>query len=385
MSDPAFPDVDMQALNKALDRTKSSVFIGSTSAFLASVMCSLRFIWDRSIATAGTDGVSYWWNPDYFLKLPVKSRPTEIKHELWHVAKLHMLRRGNRDPKIWNIACDINIDLDLFHERDQRGIQINSWEGIESVLTWPDLDAHQYKDWVEEDIYDDLITKAYPAPTDYIPDMKECTDPNIKAKTINIVVKAMQQAKLAGNMPGDIEQMLTEFLTPIVPWEQLLHRFMSELQDYSYTWRKRNRRHSTIYLPSRFEDDGALAHLAYFEDTSGSISDEDARRFNSEFKYVKETFSPKKMTLIQFDTKIQHEQEYLEDAPFEQVKIYGRGGTDLTPVRDWIIKHKPSAAVIFSDLCCSPMEDLDFQIPIIWVCISNKHATVPFGTITHIG
>jgi len=370
--------VDDLDLTKDLDRTKSKVFLSNTAAFLGSIMCSLAFIWDRSIETACTDGLSIHWSPDYFMSLPPDSRKTDLKHELWHNALLHQVRRGARCPDVWNIACDIKIDLMLEAGGD-------TFEGIKGVLSWPNLNAHQYVGWVEEDIYDHLQKNGPAPPPDYVLDLKEC-DPTQLAKAINNVVKAVQQAKLAGpgNMPGDLELLITKFLAPIVPWENYLHRFMQDLAENGYTWKKPNRRHPKIYLPSSYTEDGALSHLAYFEDTSGSITDKDALRFNSEFKYVKDTYCPELMSLIQFDEIIQHEQVYTKDDPFEQVTIYGRGGTSLVPVREWIIKNKPTAAIIFSDMQCNPMEPMGFEIPILWVCISNRKATVPFGQIIHI-
>jgi predicted metal-dependent peptidase len=322
--------------------------------------------------------VDWLWSPDYFLKLLPGPRKTEVKHELWHVARLHGPRRGNRCPKLWNIACDIINDIGLLDEGCD-------FTGIDGVLSWPNLNALQYRGQCEEQVYDHLHTNGFPTPMDYKPDLLE-GDPNQQATIVNIVVRAMQQAKMqgAGSMPGDLEQIITKFLTPIVPWEILFHRFMQNLVQSGYTWRKPNRRHTKIYLPSVGLEEGALTHLAYIEDTSGSISDEDSLRFNSEVKYVKEEYKPEKMTLLQFDTIIQDERVYLEDDPFEQIVIKGRGGTDLEPVRQWIIANRPTAAVIFSDLCCAPMGPLPFDIPVIWVAIGNKSAEVPYGQLIHI-
>jgi hypothetical protein len=77
---------------------------------------------------------------------------------------------------------------------------------------------------------------------------------------------------------------------------------------------------------------------------------------------------------------------YGEDDPFEEIKLIGRGGTCLSEVRQHIIDNEPTAAIIFSDLDCPPMEKLPvgLNIPVIWVAIRNKSATVPFGSITHI-
>lgn len=381
--DPMDPSLDLAALTRDLDRTKSAVFMNpKRSCFFGPLMCSLAFHWDESVGTAATDGVSLWWAPSYFLKLPKLSRETDLMHELWHVASLHMIRRGTRDPKIFNIACDIKIDLMLEAEG-------YSFEGIKGVLTWPQLDARKYVGWVEEDIYDDLVKNAVQPPPNYVPDIQPTDSKQNTAQSLNNVVRAIHQAKLgggAGHIPGDIETLLEKFLAPVVPWEQYLHHWFHDLIENSYSWKRPNRRYmaSGYYLPSLSEDEGRLAHLMYFEDVSGSISDADALRFNSEVKYVKETFEPEQMTLVQFDTRITQEIVLKKDDPFEQIKIIGRGGTCLRCVREHIIQHKPTAVVIFSDLDCAPMEKLPFEIPVLWVCIRNRGKTVPFGKLIHI-
>lgn len=388
-----YADLDMHALTRELDRTKSELFTHKYAAFYGSLLCSLNFYWSADMKTAATNGVDLFWNPYWFKSLSPKARVTVLMHEIQHVAKLHFARMGERHPRIWNYATDIRINNDL----EDDGY---SFEGIE--WCWKD---HSFaRGMPEEDIYDALIASSQEPPTgldnwgtqlpqgedgetagtDMFPTGPMSKEDMVKA--VNSVVRAAQQAKIAGagNMPGDMEALLTVFLTPIVPWEQLLHRFMQELAEDNWSWRMPNRRYPDFYLPSRFEDTGALEHLAYFEDTSGSITDADATRFNSEFKYVKDTYEPKKMTLIQFDTVIQDERVYLDTDPFEQVVIKGRGGTSLEPARKWIIDNKPTAAVVFSDLGCEPMQHPGFEIPIIWVCIKNRRASVPFGQIIHI-
>lgn len=401
--------LDQYRLTKELDRAKSLVFRGKNAAFLGSLQCSLNFYWTVDIKTAATDGVNLMWNPYWFLKLPPATRGTVLLHELWHPGRLHMQRMGNRNPKVWNWACDIRINNDLTAEG-------HSFEGVE----WCWRDPSFPPGTPEEDIYDALIKNCMvptggawslhapdgspqePDPNND-PDMPELpgddgTDmlqnrklsKEDQARAVNNVVRAMQQAKLAnqaGNIPGDVEVILNQFLAPIVPWEQLLHRFMSDLTEDGYSWKRPNRRflgNSNLYLPACVEDEGKLDHLIYYEDVSGSISDTDALRFNSEFKYVKETFQPHKMTLVQFDTRITQEVTYKQEDPFDQVKIIGRGGTSLVPVREHLLEHRPTAAVVFSDLQCDPMESLPFEIPIIWVCINNRTATVPFGKLIHI-
>lgn len=369
--------MDYNQLNKDLDRTKSKVFLDKNNAvFLGSLMCSLEFKWTEEIETSATDGTNLLWNPQRFLSLPLPSRSTDLSHELWHVARLHQLRRGGRDPQIWNVACDIAIDLVL----EQQGF---TFEGVNGV----DRDK-KYKDWVEEDIYDDLMQNPPPK-------MPECTcgmhlmpeSQQLTQATINTVVQALHQATLvgqAGNIPGVIKDTLKKFLEPVIPWQTVLMQFFTDLLDEDYTWARPNRRYDDIYLPSKFMDEGKLEHLMFFEDVSGSIQQKDSIRFNSEVKYVQETLKPSKLTLVQFDTEIQEVKEYKEEDPFEEFKISTGGGTSLVCVRDYINEHKPTAAIIFSDMLVNPMEKLEHDIPIIWVAINNKATKVNFGKIIHI-
>ena len=141
-------ELDQAALQRALDITKSTVFLKSNAAFLGSLMCSLEFIWDETIETAQTDGVHLWWNPHWFLSLPPRTRETVLVHELWHPGKLHDLRRGSRDPKIWNYACDIRINNDL----EKEGYSFDQVEWC-----WKDQSVDVNGRLTEEDIYDLLV------------------------------------------------------------------------------------------------------------------------------------------------------------------------------------------------------------------------------------
>lgn len=96
---------DLYQLQRELDRCKSSIFLGRSAAFLGSVMSGLEFIWDTSIPTACTDGVRMMWNPDWFMQMNPEARKTVLRHEIDHVARLHMLRGEGRNGKVFNYAC----------------------------------------------------------------------------------------------------------------------------------------------------------------------------------------------------------------------------------------------------------------------------------------
>jgi predicted metal-dependent peptidase len=393
---PSLPEIDHRRLERKFDRTKTSVFLGKTAAFLGPLMCSMDFHWDSSIETACTNGVYVKWNPYFFLRIPVKTRRTVLVHELWHPGLLHMLRIGGRDPLVWNWAADIVINNML----DDEGY---SFEGL-GFKPWLD---HAYDDWTTEAVYDDLIKKNMQQleelaqqnqwinpvsgkgdPTDII-QPGPGDDKGLQHTIINKVMAAVHAAEIgggAGNMPGEVHTVLKKFLSPKLPWERLLHNFFNELDNRDYSWSRPSRRYSDMYLPGMIDDRQGLDHLIYYLDVSGSISDGDIIRFHSEFKYVKETFQPEKMTMVQFDTIIQKEEVFLKDDRFEETHVIGRGGTSLVCVWDHIIKHQPTAVVVFSDLQCEPMEPLPqgLNIPMIWVALNNQSAKVPHGQLVHL-
>lgn len=375
-------------LTRQYDRVQAQVFKGKkNSAFLGSLMCSAEFKWDSEIPTAATNGVDLLWNPAWFETLPADTRETVLVHELYHIGLMHTIRRGDRDPAVWGQACDYRINNDL--QRD----------GYTFVGTKPLLDTSFDKNGIlpEEAIYDLIMAgKLKPPPggtwghsDDEGSDLKvgDKDSPAHYQKIIETVVRAVQQAKYmkkAGDIPGCVEELINTFLTPVVPWEQHLQNFFTDLQDEDYTWARPNRRYQDIYLPSRFMDQGRLEHLMYFLDVSGSITTEQEIRFNSELKYIQETIKPAKLTVVQFDTQIQQVRVFAEDEAYDSMQIVGRGGTCLVCVRDHIIEHKPTCAVIFSDMECAQMEPLPFELPVLWAVLGNPRAKVKFGKMIHI-
>lgn len=387
---------DYRALEHALDRVKSRVFIGKQSAFYAPLMGSLRFYWSEEVDTAATDGIRMWWNPKFFLDGPQEFQSKHfnsfvLNHELRHVAGLHMLRQGSRMGRPWNWACDIRINNDLRLVGEDWGTW-PAWCSPKFSATYnkplPDFDQIAGGRMSEEDIYTNLMSGQFELGDGGWGngDTEELSEQD-KQKVINNVVRSVTNAKMegkAGDVPGETETMLNHFLAPMIPWEVELMKWMTDLQNFDYSWARPNRRHSEIYLPSMYEDEGRLAHLVYFQDVSGSISNQEILRFNSELKYVWDEIRPKKMTVVQFDIRITHVQEFNEGDEFHEIKIIGRGGTCLQCVREFIIEKKPTAAIIFSDMQVAPMEPLPFEIPLLWVSTSSVTPEVPSGKIIHI-
>lgn len=387
---------DYAKLDRKLDQVKSSVFRRGDAAFFGPILCGLDHIWTTQVDTAGTDGQHLYWNPDFFVNAPIQYQQPEfnefvLMHELWHVARLHMLREGKKCPDKWNEACDIRINNDEAAEYQIR--KKNSPNAPK--LPWGTFPAWFKPEWdkengaplAEEEIYARLNKIGAPPKPNPWGNGDMVGDAEANKAAVATVVKAIQSAKMAGQpgaIPGGVVENVNKFLSPVIPWEYHLKKWMTDLLEYDYTWARPNRRYADMYLPSIIEEDGRLDHLIYFQDVSGSISSRDIIRFNSELKYVWDELKPKRMTVVQFDTIIQKIDEFNEGDTFDKIKIIGRGGTCLIEVRQMIEDLKPTAAVIFTDMGVAPMRPLTHEIPILWVCTNNPGAKVPFGTLIHI-
>lgn len=386
--------IDVAFLKRELDKVKTSAFQGSNAAFFGSIVSNLNFSWSEKYKTAATDGVNVFWNKEFFLNSSKKLRKATLIHEVNHVARMHAIRIGNRDPKLWTKACDIRINNDMLKEYDTR-TKLPRYE-FEGFNPWHFPEMDRPKILSEEEIYEVLVKDSQqefpkyggkdPWDNDEDGDLLPAADN--KQQAINIVMQAIVQAKYlnkADEIPGGIESFIDNFLKPIIPWERVLKKFFTDMLDEDTTWKRPNRRHDSIYLPSRFLDSGALDHLAYYLDVSGSITQEQVRRFNSELKFIQEELKPQKLTAVQFDSRITDVREFDSGDPFQNIKVIGGGGTCWNPVKEDIEKREPTCAVIFTDMeFFDRVVPLSKPIPVIWIVLGNSKASIPFGTVTHI-
>ena len=74
--------------------------------FFGSVVASVDYKENKDIPTAGTDGETIYYNPEYLGCLSVEEQTFVFAHEVCHIAFNHILRSEGKDPELWNIATD---------------------------------------------------------------------------------------------------------------------------------------------------------------------------------------------------------------------------------------------------------------------------------------
>lgn len=357
-----------------LESVKLHMFLNPNGVFLSSIMCLVRYNWEAGMEVpACTNGKSITFNPKFWDNFSQESRKFALKHELEHIARLYWLRRGSRDNKTWNAACDYVINGDAFDE----GFRIPDY----NVLHEPDFSG-----MTEEQIYDILLKDPSKIPDWFQEDVAEATDQE-QVEIVTMVIEANNLAKAANQqgMSGSNELLISEFLSPKANWKSELRNLHLELAGRKRTSHRQGRRSiGQVLMPYYKMDKGRLAHLAYFVDMSLSTTDENVQQFLSELRYIWTEIAPLRMTVFGFDTEITTCLEIEDGDSLDSIVLLGRGGTNLSCVRAKIEEIQPTAAIILSDMECSPMEPLTVDCDVFWGVVRNPDVDVPFGKVINL-
>jgi len=363
----------------AMDRAKINMMRKKNSVFITTVLFSLKMTWDESIPTAGTDAIGLWVNPIYFLSLNDDERIFLLFHETWHVCWNHMSRGRDLNHKKYNRAGDYVINqmaVDTGYKMPAGGLQDDKYKGQSTREVYDQLPDPQDGDGGDGSMGGDVIYD--PAGQD--------PDPTKQMNITANIMKAMTQAKLAGNdpgsIPGELRRAIEDIIHPKLPWQTLLQNFMTEFAKTDYSWKRPNRRYQPdFYLPSLFGE--SIGHIAAAVDTSCSVTDEEFTSFITELSGIKEILNPKTMTIIDFDTQIKKIHTIEEDMDLSEVEFTGYGGTNIRDVWKWGKENNPLILIIFSDMEFTyPTEEL--ECPVLWLCVNNERiGDMPFGTTIH--
>lgn len=230
---------------------------------------AVEIVEDASIRTLATDGRSVFYSPEWIKSIDHDSRVFDTLHEWLHIFFNHVLRRGDRDHKLWNIACDVVVVREACTILTRAGGKV--WEPPKDGVIPPAW----AKDMTAEQIYDELDKQHQSVPKnghgqqhypeDFLYDRAELNadihvgkEEEFKRKFQEEMAQAVliqQQInnKTIEEMFGPtIAKRLDEVLNGAVPWSRLLRGQL--LADIGYempTYSPPNRRYfPEIPMPS---------------------------------------------------------------------------------------------------------------------------------------
>lgn len=375
---PALEGDYLEEVQIALDRAKITLL--TRSVFLSSLSFDLqhRIVRYSEVPTAATDGLSVFYNPEFFMAQDREQQTGLVAHEVWHVAFDHMGRTLDRDPNQWNKAADYVINNMLIAE----GYHLP--KGALYNPAWKDLSSEEIYDIIKTDDTPDAgptpgdikkpgsLTPGYDKGTkaDQTAASQKVAGSLSKAQTAQALAKA--NGKAAGSVPGEVGRHIDKLLNPVIPWNDFMSQFYCDIVKNDFSWQKPNKRYwPDHYLPS--QGSPTIGNVVCAIDTSCSVDDKMLAEIYSEVESLRQMFQPKVLTLIGCDSKIQSVHELYPHDDIYGVKVGGGGGTRFQPVLDYCEEHPPSVLLYFTDLEAEHITD-EPDYPSLWICYSQHRA-----------
>ena len=357
--------------------------------------------------TAATDGRNLYYNTQFFNALSNKEIEFVIAHEILHCVFDHIIRRDDRDPQVYNIACDYIVNNTLV--RDKIG---------EAVKMIPIFQDWKYEGWSSEEVYDDIHKKYDKEELERLGELldehvdwekpqsgkgKEAKGKGGKGqrptytkdqlKKIRDEIKenmiSAAQAAGAGNVPGEVERMIKELTEPKMNWREILRQQIQATIRNDYTFSRPSRKgwHTGVILPGMNFDQ--QIDCAVGIDMSGSIGNEQAKVFLTEVKGIMDEFKEYNLKIWCFDTKVYNEQDF-SSTDGEDITSYvpmGGGGTEFDCNWDYMKENdiQPKKFIMFTDgYPWSSWGDENY-CDTVFVIHGNHDRSLmaPFGTTCH--
>jgi predicted metal-dependent peptidase len=343
---------------------------------------------DEWCPTGATDGRRFYYNSAFTMTMPLKQCEFFVGHEVLHAVYNHSARRGNRDPQIWNFACDFAVNQDLIDQRIGERITV-----VKILVN------EKYKGMSAEEIYDDLVKNASKMDLESYAKMlldehlddKEGKGPRISEEERRAISDELSEAILsaaeaagAGNLPAGVKRLLSSLTAPVIGWKELLEQQIQSTVKCDYTFSHISRRGwgMDAILPGMKV--GEQIDICVAIDQSGSISQEDSKAFLSEIKGIMESYEEYSIRVWCFDTEIYADQmftsENMED--IEDYQPQGCGGTDF--MANWRYMREndiePKKFIMFTDGVPYGEWGEEEYCDTVWIIKGNENCQPPWGT-----
>ena len=390
-------------------------------SFCASGLFEMPHVEDNSIPTMATDGTTVLYNKDFVLSIQEPEIDFTRLHELFHKIMKHHLRIGNRNPIIWNFACDFVINPKV------KELSYHGQHGNKShVITMPQggLYDPKYIGKTEEWVYDDLVKhyrvveissddngdddgngggKYKLSPKDgkgddimpqgwgeFTPSTKSSEEQAIESQEIDqqIMSNASLLRDIGQDSPSFVKDLLDKIKQSKVEWQDVLRRFIGgdNSEDYSFRRVHRKTYHSYgMFAPS--SEKIGVGDIVVAIDSSGSVSQDELSQFLGEIQAINEDMKPTSITIITCDSQIRNVQRFEQGEPIDKINISGRGGTCVQPVFRYLEDENVqfNTLVYFSDMYINDYPK-EFDKPLLWIASQGNHnyCNPPCGEITYL-
>jgi predicted metal-dependent peptidase len=361
---------------------------------------------DEWCPTAATDGRRFYYNSEFVNNMPLRQLEFLVGHEVLHAVYDHMGRRGDRDPKLWNIADDYCVNWDLVDQKIGDRIPVALYDSKFAGMSAEEVYDYLYENADKINV-NELVKQLL---DEHLDDDGEDSDggggdgdeeqggqrPRVSADERKEIREELKEAILAsataagaGNLPGSIKRMIKDLTEPVMDWRQLLQQQIESTIKSDYTWSRPSRRswHMDAVMPGL--KPGQQIDVVVGIDTSGSITDNDLKIFLSEIQGIMETYDEYRIHVLGWDTKVQNTEVYTSET-LENIAEFqpgGGGGTEPMCVWQYLEENsiEPEKLIMFTDYCFYDFQaaEVENYCDTVWIIKGNKDAVPDFGVHAH--
>lgn len=356
---------------------------------------------EKQIDTAATNARWIKYNEAFFNGLSRDEIIFVLGHETLHIAFKHPLRRGFRNPQLFNIACDIPINLILLDSKIGlmpktvkdgfwEKIQPDRFKGMSAETIYDILEAERQKQGGGRSFKSGKMVIDLDNPPKGAGQFEDCQGEGgrplseseaagIEQAIDALSANAAAAAKSQGTLPADIERLVYEMLKPKVDWRERLRKFVGKTIPNDLTWKRpaRSGLGLGLYLPSIKKT--GCGKIAIFIDTSGSVGADELAQFWAEVVAIYEDANPESLEVIYCAESVSRHDSF----HFGETPVMGAsksGGTDFRPPFKRLAKKQiiPQCAIYLTDMMGPfPEGDEIPNYPVLWVATTD--IVGPFG------
>jgi predicted metal-dependent peptidase len=361
--------------------------------FIAAVMTRIKREISDEVPTAATDGTRVIYNPEFMDKCSDEELFGLALHESLHIILMHMWRRGERDPKLWNYANDAIINAYIRSKQYQlpEGGVFVGWvrDSMDSEYVYKRMQKDQDEDQQQsgngggDDGDSDAQAGGFDGTGDLMDAPSDATMTDLEAT----IQASAEMAKACGQGSALIDNILKGTGKSRVDWRNEMRAMLTSASNDDYTYRRPSRRFIAqgTYLPSLYSE--GLGPVLIAIDSSASMSERELCQIASETQQIFEDLNPAFVRVVYCDTQIQRSQDFQQGDDVE-LSCRGGGGTRFKPVFDYLEKEMPEAVglVYFTDLEGNTDECREPNCPVIWANTGgSRRANQPkFGVVANV-
>ena len=333
--------------------------------YLDTALNTLIFQARPELHTFATDGICLYYSTEQILRL-YPDNPLFLNraylHSVFHCIFRHLWMRKQRDPDLWNLACDITVEwiIDSLRKpsvsRILSGIRVRLYEDLkEKKIPITAANLYRYLQESGDPVFCQVLAREFVVDDHRLWPRDPASSPSASKagkKWEQIGRRASQELETRGGEDGEGAQALrtqiksgrsrrsyAEFLRKFTVLQEELHLDQDSFDPGLYSYGLRLYKNMPLIEPQESREINKIAEFAIVIDTSYSTSGDLVKHFlEKTFEIIRDRdsfFRESRIHIIQCDDRVRADHVISREEEIEpllaQFDLLGGGSTDFRP------------------------------------------------------